>query len=142
MSASRRGRPRLLGTVLGLFRASRPLRFVVVGGLNTLACYLVYAGLLMLGLPFWAANFGALVFGICLNFTLQGRFVFNDRDPRRFYSFVASWLVIYAVQTAIIGLMVRAGLDPKLAGLIVLPGTAAVSYVVQKRIVFRTAGAR
>lgn len=126
------------GRVTALLRASRPLRFVIVGGLNTLACYLVYAALVWGGVAFPLANLASLLFGICLNFVLQGRFVFGDRDPRRFWRFAGVWFAIYCAQTAVIWLLVRGGLSPQLAGLIVLPGTAILSYFVQRSFVFRT----
>lgn len=121
------------------FQASRPLRFLIVGGFNTMLCYIVYAGLLYIGLPFWAANLGAVIFGICVSFITQGRLVFGNSDNRRIGRFVASWLVIYAAQTTIIGLLMRIGITPTIAGLIVLPAAAVGSYLIQKRIVFRTA---
>lgn len=120
-----------------LFAASRPFRFMIVGGLNTALCYLVFAALFRAGLTIWSANFAALCIGIVLSFLAQGRIVFRDRDPRRFFRFLAIWLVIYFVQTSIIGLMVKAGIPPLAAGLIVLPGTAVLSYLFQKTIVFR-----
>lgn len=121
------------------FQASRPLRFLIVGGFNTMLCYIVYAGLLWIGLLFWAANLGAVVFGIGVSFITQGRIVFGNSDGRRIGRFVASWLVIYAAQTAIIGLLMRTGITPTIAGLIVLPGAAVCSYLIQKRLVFRAA---
>ena len=120
----------------GIFARSRPLRFLIVGGLNTLACYGVYAALLRLWLPFWLANFGSLIFGIGLSFQLQGRIVFGNRDQRRIFRFVACWLVIYAVQTGLIALLIRAGLTAWFSGLVVLPGVAVISYVIQRFVVF------
>lgn len=130
------------GRIAAILRASRPLRFLIVGGLNTLACYLVFAALVWEGVDFKLANFASLIFGICLNFTLQGRFVFDDRDPRRFFRFALFWFAIYCAQTGVIWLLVRVGLSPQLAGLIVLPGTAVVSYFVQKSLVFRSGGGK
>lgn len=122
---------------LGLFGRSAPLRFLIVGGLNTFACYLVYALLLYAGLPYPIANFGAMLFGIGLSFVTQGRIVFGDPDPRNIFRFVGSWIVIYLFQIGIITVLVRAGLGPFLAGLFVLPISAVTSYFVQKRLVFR-----
>ena len=121
---------------------SQPLRFVVVGGFNTTLCYAVYALLVSAGLLFWVANFAALLFGIGLGFFTQGRIVFGNRDPRRIVRFAASWLCIYLVQTGLIALLVRARIDPRIAGLIVLPGTVIASYLIQKLVVFRPAGPR
>ena len=127
----------MIARAAGMLRGSRPLRFLIVGGFNTLTCYAVYAVLVRLGIPFALANLMALLFGICLSFTLQRRFVFESRDPGRCWRCVASWGAIYAVQTACIALLVRRGMDPVLAGLIVLPATTVASYLIQKLLVFR-----
>ncbi len=122
--------------VRSIFRSHEVLRFLVVGAFNTGLCYVVYATLIWAGLAVWSANLGALMFGIGLSFMTQGRIVFGNNDPKRFGRFLASWLVIYAVQTGAIELLVRQGIGPSLAGLIVLPATAVASYIVQKWLVF------
>jgi len=127
------------GRLVALFRNKRPLRFLIVGVFNTAFCYLVYAGLIALTVPFWLANLGALLCGIVVSFILQGRIVFGNSDPRRFGRFVMSWLAIYVLQTGLIALLVRSGFGPLVAGLIVLPGAAVASYVVQRAVVFRSA---
>ena len=123
-----------------LFRAHQKLRFVIVGGFNTGLCFLVYAGLLRAGLAIWLANFLALLFGIGVSFLTQGRVVFGNRDPRRFVRFAASWFIISGLQTAVIELLVRRGLGPTVAGLLVLPGAAVVSFLAQKWFVFHKPG--
>lgn len=65
--------------------------------------------------------------------------MFENRDRGRFWRFVASWGAIYAVQTSCIAVLVRHGMDPAVAGLIVLPGTTVASYLLQKLVVFRPA---
>lgn len=139
MQAVRSSRAGIL--FLGLFGRSAPLRFLIVGGFNTFLCYLVYALLLLAGLAYPLANFGAMLFGIALGFVLQGRIVFGDSDWRNIFRFVASWVVIYLFQISIITLFVRAGVGPFVAGLLVLPISAVTSYFVQKRLVFRAGGA-
>ncbi len=119
--------------------ASQPFRFVVVGGFNTILCYAVYALLVSAGLRFWVANLIALLLGIGVSFFTQGRIVFGNRDPRLIFRFAAVWFCIYLVQTGLIALLVRASIDPRLAGLIMLPGTVIVSFLTQKLIVFRPA---
>jgi len=116
---------------------SQPLRFLIVGGFNTMLCYAVYALLVRAGLRFWAANLIALLFGISVSFFTQGRIVFGNKNPRLIFRFAAIWLCIYLVQTGLIALLVRASIDPQIAGLIVLPGTVIVSFLIQRRVVFR-----
>ena len=121
---------------------SQPLRFLVVGGFNTMLCYAVYALLVSAGLRFWVANLIALLFGISVSFFTQGRIVFGNRNPRLIFRFAAIWLCIYLIQTGLIALLVGASIDPRAAGLIVLPGTVIVSFLIQKLIVFRPAVTR
>ena len=118
---------------------SRPIRFLVVGGFNTALCYAIYALLVSAGLVFWLANLAALLFGIGIGFFTQGRITFGNDDPRRIFRFAAIWLGLYIVQTGLIALLVRARIDPRIAGLIVLPGTVACSFLMQKLVVFRPA---
>lgn len=111
-------------------------RFVVVGSVNTLFSYLVYSLFLFLGLPYQLANFLSLVVGILFSFKTQGRFVFGNRSNRLFGRFVASWLLVYVGSISLIGVMVRHGIDAYLAGFLALPFTTALSFVVQKYVVF------
>jgi putative flippase GtrA len=121
---------------------SQPLRFVVVGGFNTILCYAIYALLVSAGLRFWVANLIALLFGIGVSFFTQGRIVFGNRNPRLIFRFATIWLCIYLIQTGLIALLMRASVDPRLAGLIVLPATVIVSFLTQKLIVFKPAVTR
>lgn len=120
---------------------SQPLRFLIVGGFNTILSYTVYALLVSAGLRFWVANLIALLFGISVGFFTQGRIVFGNRNPRLIFRFAVVWLCIYLVQTGLIALLVEASIDARVAGLIVLPGTVIVSFLTQKLIVFRPAAA-
>jgi putative flippase GtrA len=115
---------------------------LIVGGFNTALSYAVYALLVSAGLRFWAANLIALLFGISVGFITQSRIVFGNKDPRLIVRFAAIWLCIYLVQTGSIALLVRASIDPRIAGLILLPGTTLVSFITQKLIVFRPAATR
>src|SRR6202049_4330818 len=117
--------------------AAQPTRFVLVGLLNTGLSYAVYAACVAAGVPYWLANFIALICGIVCGFFMQGALVFGNRDSRRVGRFLLIWLIIYICQTFAIGLLVSRGLSASAAGLLVLPGTAMASYVVQKYFVFR-----
>ena len=114
----------------------QPLRFVIVGIFNTGFSYAVYFLLLRLGVSFWFANLIALIFGICVGFVSQGSLVFMNVGVRRFGRFLIAWLTIYLVQTGVIGLLIGRGYSASLSGIVVLPGTVIVSYVVQKYFVF------
>lgn len=123
--------------LFGRLRRHQLVRFIVVGAFNTALCYGVYALLLVAGLPFWAANLGAVAFGVCWSYFALGRLVFGNKDSSRLGHFILGWAAVYGVQTGLIALIMRTGIGPTLAGLIVLPGATAASFLIQKLLVFR-----
>jgi putative flippase GtrA len=112
-------------------------KFIVVGSINTAFSYLVYAAFVLLGAPPWLANLLALILGLLFSFNSLRRFVFGKGSAGSFLRFVASWLVVYALQTGVIYLLIHFGLTAITAGLVVLPMVAAISFVIQRFIVFR-----
>src|SRR4030095_860188 len=100
--------------------------------------YAIYALFLYAGFDYRAANLAAVVLGIAFSFRTQGSLVFRNTDGRLFLRFVAGWAFIYLMTIATIGFFVGLGVNDYLAGLIALPVSAALSYLTQKRFVFRT----
>jgi putative flippase GtrA len=113
------------------------VRFLVVGTLNTCIGYIIYACLLHAGLPYAAASLGALVLGILVSFRTQGALVFGNRDGRLIFRFAACWGVIYLVNTALIGSLIRLGLDAYYAGALAIVPVTVFSYLTQKLLVFK-----
>lgn len=112
------------------------VRFGLVGVLNTGFSYAIYAALLALGLPYAAANLGALLIGIVFSFRTQGRLVFLNDDKQRFLRFVAVWAAIYVVNVTLIGLFVSFGVGAYAAGAVALGPIVLLSFVAQKYFVF------
>lgn len=126
----------MMSLIRGLL--ARPfVRFLAVGTCNTMLSYVVYASFVQIGLAYWLANLLALVFGIGWSYMTLGRLVFQSRNSGRLMHFAASWGVIYLVQTGLIWLLLKNGVNPTLGGLLVLPPTAIASYIIQKFVVFR-----
>lgn len=113
------------------------VRFVLVGVLNTVFSYGVYALLLYLGLSYALANFVALALGIPFSFRTQSVLVFRNRDRGLFYRYAVFWLVIFLVNVALIALAIRGGLNAYTAGALALLPMTLISYFVQKVLVFR-----
>jgi putative flippase GtrA len=119
---------------------SRIVRFVVVGGVNTVFAYAVYAVLLRVGLNYAVANFAALIAGILFGFKTTGTLVFDNRDNRLLGRFVVCWAVIYLLNVASIKKLIEMGIDRYMAGALPIPAIAALSYAGQKYFVFRKPG--
>ena len=111
-------------------------RFVLVGALNTVIAYAAYAALLLAGLPYAAASLGALLLGIVTGFRMHGALVFRNHDQRLIWRFLVRWIVIYACNVAVIGLLVLLGIDSFRAGAVAIVPVALSSYLVQKIFVF------
>jgi putative flippase GtrA len=112
------------------------LRFVAVGVLNTGFSYSVYLVLIWLGLHFSLANLLATVVGILFSFRTQGALVFSNQSWHLFRRFAFVWLLVYLVNVSFIALLVHAGLGAALAGLVAIPPTVLLSFLLQRRFVF------
>ena len=122
---------------LRLLHDNQLARFLVVGGVNTLFSYAVYATLVFVGVPFALANLIALALGIVFSFATQGQLVFRNAGGRQFLKFVVVWAILYFVSVAIIARLTAHGFSAYLAGAIALVATSVLSYVAQKYFVFR-----
>ena len=60
----------------------RFLRFLIVGGVNTLASYLVFCGCIWIGLHFTLATLVSYGVGVLIGFKMHGRFVFEHPGAR------------------------------------------------------------
>jgi len=98
--------------------------------------YGLYALLMFAGLNYAIANLGALLAGILFNFKTQGALVFGNSDNRFLWRFAAWWLAIYVLNVSLIGEFIALGVDKFVAGLLPIPWTTALSYFMQRFLVF------
>lgn len=130
--------PGLPGHVMRTLFASRLVRFLFAGGLNTAFGLVVYTALALTALPTLAVVVLSNCIGIAFNFFTSGRMVFRDLSPRRLPRFVLSYgVVILANWLLIVRLSPLVG-GRILAMLVIVGPMAALSYLLQSRFVFRT----
>jgi putative flippase GtrA len=139
----------------------RYLRFLLVGLLNTGFGYSLYAVLLVLGLSLEWSLLLATVIGVIFNFFTNARLVFGDGRASRFPRFVVAYLVVWLIMAPVVravaerhpwvtlvahlpilgrfeSLAAPRLLDELLAGLLALPLSVTLTYVLLSRLVFRT----
>lgn len=116
---------------------SQFLRFLVVGVLNTGFSFGVFAALSYLGLHYTVASFAALIAGIISGHWLHGTHVFGTKSTSTFINYVIIWVLLYAINVALIGLSIRFGASQILGGAIAVIFVIPVSYLLQRFIVFR-----
>lgn len=114
----------------------RFITFLLVGGVNTLVGYGIFAALILLGLPTSLAVIVGTVLGVLFNFASTGSIVFKSRSGRGLPRFIG----VYVAQTAlgIIGLRLleEVGVPTLIAGAIMLPPLAVFTYFALRRFVY------
>lgn len=134
-----------MSEVISRLQRIRLLRY----GFASVAALAVDMGLFLALLAFAvpAAMGSAIAYsvGILTHWLISSRAVFNDsvaqRGPERTRQkalFVGSALVGLALTTAIVGLGEIAGIDPRLAKLVAIVVSFAVTWVLRSRVVFRS----
>ncbi|RTD95860.1 GtrA family protein [Variovorax atrisoli] len=115
---------------------SQLLRFMLVGGLNTVVGYALFAVFVWIGLPYPAAIGLATVLGVAFNFQSTGRLVFGGARLSQLGSFVAVYGFVYLLNVGSVALLLRAGLNVYVANAVVLVPLALLAFVLQRRFVF------
>ena len=105
------------------------LRFLVVGGINTLFSYAVYALLILLGLHYVLAALIATICGILFNFKTTGTLVFKNKDNRLILRFFAVYSFTYLINIGLLKLFDIAGVGSLVAGAIIVLPLAIVSFL-------------
>ena len=115
----------------------RFVRFAIVGILNSAFGLGVYALLIHLGLPVWAALIAANVAGVSFNYVTTGKLTFSHRGANRFPSFVSIYLLCYVINYLAITVLVHMHLGPVTSQVLLTPFMAILNYLLQSRYVFR-----
>ena len=113
------------------------MSYLIVGLANTALSYALYAFFLSLGAEYRLANLAALVISIFTGFKLQGTYVFGNGSNRLIFRYIALWAMLYWSNITLIGLLKERGFNSYLAGAIALVPIVALSFVLQKYVVFR-----
>jgi putative flippase GtrA len=126
----------MIQILLAANKRHKIVRFIIVGGLNTLFGYGVYAGLILLGLHYaWAALLG-IILGVIFNFFTTGGLVFKVIQISRLPKFVTVYTFSYGLNVALLSLLISVGTSELIAGLLILAPMALVNLVILRIWVF------
>ena len=120
----------------GSTEARRLVAFLVVGGINMLVGYGLFAAFVLFGLGVTLSLVFATILGVLFNFQSTGRLVFRSGNPRLLPRFLAVYVVQFGGNLALLHALGAAGLSPLLSQLIVLPALAIASFLAMRRFVF------
>jgi putative flippase GtrA len=119
-----------------ILRERRFLRFILVGGVNTAVGYSLFLVALAIMPTTLAALVAANILAILFNFVTTGSLVFGARDPRLLPRFFGVYAVAFVYNAIGLAAFENMGIPPWLGGLVLLPGSVALSYLLHQRFVF------
>ncbi len=119
-----------------LFRSPMFHRYLVVGLLNTLFGYGIFALLVYLGLSYPISLLLATILGVLFNFKSIGILVFKSHNNRLIFRFISVYIIIYFLNLAGLKLLSVANVNIYIAGAMLLPLMAVVGFIINKRFVF------
>lgn len=120
---------------------TRVLRFLVVGLINTLVGYSIYAALLFVRTPYLLALILSTIAGVIFNYFSTGRLVFRSQAGwAGFFKFVAAYGVVYLANATVLTALIRlAGVNAYIAQIVCLPASVLLSWSLMNRWVFKNA---
>ena len=116
------------------------VRFLLVGGLNTAFGYGVFAGLIMLRLPYPIAALLSTVAGVLFNFKSYGTLVFGGAHNRLLFRFAGVYALLYGINLIPLAWAKQHGVSLLVTGAVVALPMAGIGFLLNRSFVFSQAG--
>ncbi len=114
------------------------IRFLIIGGVNTVFAYSIYALSIFLGAHYTLAVLLSTVIGTCFSFKTMGTMVFDNPDNMLIFKFIAVYALCYFLNIGILRVLTLMGVtNLYIAGLTSSLLVALVSFSLNKWVVFR-----
>ena len=113
------------------------VKFLLVGGINTVFGCTMFSFFIFLNLPFQLANLFTLILGVLFNFKTTGILVFRSHNNALIFKFLAVYLISYAVSTSGLAIFHHYGfVNIHSAFIIMVIPTTIMTYLLLKSWVF------
>jgi len=112
------------------------VRFIFVGGINTLVGYALYVVGVLIGLSPTIALLIATALGALFNFFSIGTYVFGQGGTHLIMRFLALYAGIYIFNLILLHLLLALGVGPLIAQAGLVPLMATLSFVFNRKFVF------
>jgi len=126
-----------LKRLLQKFLTKQFILFVLVGIINTLFAYGVFAFFIFINLHYTLASLLQLILGVLFNFKTTGKVVFNNNDHKLIGRFFAVYILIYGLYLAGLKIFNIFEISNYIAGAILLPPLSLLTFLLQKEFVFK-----
>ena len=111
-------------------------KYLLIGGVNTVFGYCVFAFLLFFGIHYSLAVLVATILGILFNFQTYGRFVFKNHLWSLLGRFVFVYTTIYLVNITLLLVFDLLVSNLYISGAMATPVIAYLGYILNKRYVW------
>ncbi len=123
---------KLINLKLTLFQ-----KYILVGGVNTVFGYSIFAFFLFLGFHYSLSALMATILGVLFNFQTYGKLVFKSHSKYLIGRFVLVYVLIYSVNVLLLALFDLFLVNLYIAGAIILLPIAYLGYFLNKRLVWK-----
>lgn len=113
------------------------VRFIMVGIINTVFGYTVFALFIFLGFHYYVATALATIINIVFNFNTIGRIVFHYSNNWLLFRFFIVYFVIYLIYVGALKIFSTYDVSIYLAGAIIICPLAILSFILNKQFVFK-----
>jgi putative flippase GtrA len=110
--------------------------FLLVGFLNTLFGFCIYAFFIYSGFKYYLAVLFSTSMGIFFSYFTIGRVVFNTSDKKVFKKFFLLYILLFFMNSGLIKMLTLLKLDFYLAGFISIAILSVFSFLMNKHLVF------
>ena len=111
-------------------------KYLLIGGVNTVFGYCVFAFLLFFGIHYSLAVLVATILGILFNFQTYGRFVFKNHSWNLLGRFVFVYTIIYLVYITLLLVFDLFVSNLYISGAMTTPVIAYLGYILNRRYVW------
>ena len=111
-------------------------KYLLIGGVNTVFGYCVFAFLLFFGIHYSLAVLVATILGVLFNFQTYGRFVFKNHSWSLLGRFVFVYTTIYLVNITLLLVFDLFVSNLYISGAMTTPVIAYLGYILNKRYVW------
>ncbi|MBR5303602.1 MAG: GtrA family protein [Candidatus Gastranaerophilales bacterium] len=125
--------------LFGIFKKidEKFFKFLFVGFLNTVFSYFLYALFITIGLIPNIALLLQYIFGVLWNFKTTGTIVFQNKDNKLIFKFIASYIFTFIINSILLKVLIK-HINEYLAQAILILPIAFLSFIILKYWVFKT----
>lgn len=113
------------------------IRFLIVGGINTIFGYCMFALFIYLNFHYAVAAFLSTTLGILFNFKTTGVIVFKNNDNKLIINFFLVYGILYIINVGWLKIFNMFAFSNYIAGLILLLPSAVIGFFLNKIFVFK-----